>query len=666
MGMAHRLGYSEWQQALAEHFFDGRHVGRGFWLFIDDDVADGIGATLGVQDGASQLRDLGRAYVGSEAGSGIFTGSRHDRFWRWHDGDRSEAPPILPVLALSVLAASHMHASENASQTNYYRRFRELLDLPPRGGMPTGFDRTVVAYWRGLDEWAQSRTSEVGRLVIPAEPQPPYVGYPISQALWRQTDSDALGSALWEAIGEQVAGADVATLEHLARHLVVTVGVVPERARRVFTDAQFTELRMRVLEDIAGSPPPPETEAAGQARATRRQVVLHGRAGPRLDPRFAVERDERWPSTLRAMVDTGEEVVARTPPAVHGFYALDGIEPSDEVLREGFVLETEYGSWRFEPQDLYVLAPHSELGLATTQLERVDEAIILAPDDRPRGASWPRPVSDETVPAGWGRFDGVRPDGALDEELQTRLLEATRSHLELDGGLAIRPRTYLDFAPPDVVLPPELCERSAVDVIIDEVGWQLPPRRGRIVLGDLDLTEGRHTVRIGEGVTSLVITTGLAPSCVYDPEWAADLGDGHVMGAYLDPPPSPPTPRPVVVPSRAEEVLLIGSRVGEIAAPEHHAPPQWLVRTPVRTTDYEVRPSFDVVWVIERWHHRTVVRRITPLPPVEVAAAADESARWASVVRTYLGELDEEGPDAGLADHYLRVAAVIDSREGAP
>jgi hypothetical protein len=259
----------------------------------------------------------------------------------------------------------------------------------------------------------------------------------------------------------------------------------------------------------------------------------------------------------------------------------------------------------------------------------------------------------------------VRPDDALDEELQTRLLEAASSHLELDGGLPIRPRTYLDFAPPDVVLPPELCDRPTIDVVIDEVGWQVRPRRGRVVLGDLDLAEGRHSVRIGEAVTSFAITTGLAPSCIYDPEWAADLGDGRVMGAYLDPPPSPPTPRPVVVPGHAEEVLLVGSRVGEIGSPEHHAPPQWLVRTPVRTTDYEVRPSFDVVWVIERWQHRTVVRRITPLPPVEVEAAA-ESVRWASVVRTYLGELGEDGPGAGLADHYLRAAAVVDSREGAP
>lgn len=665
--MAKRLSYGEWQQALAHHFFDGRHVGRGFWLFVDDDVADSLGAVLGAQDGASQLRDLGRAYVGSEAGSGIFAGSLHDRFRRWYAGDRAEAPPILPVLALSVVAASHMHASENASQNNYYRRFRELLELPPSGGMPTGFDRTVVMYWRRLDEWAQSLMSELGRLVIPAEPQPPYVGYPISQALWRQTDSDALSSALWEALGDQVAGADVATLEHLSKHLVVTGEVVPERARRVFTDAQFTELRMRVLEDIAGSPPPPETEAAGQARAIKREVMLHGRAGPRLDPRFAVERDERWPATLRAVADTGEEVVARTPPAVHNFYALDGIEPTADVLREGFVLETEYGSWRFEPQELYVLAPHPELGLATTQLERVDEAIVLAPDNRPRGTRWPRPVSDETVPVGWGRYDGVRPDGVLDEELQTRLLEATGSHLELAGGLAIRPRTYLAFAPPEVVLPPELRDRVAVDVIIDEVGWQLRPQRGRVILSELNLDEGRHTIRIGEGITSLTTTTGLAPACTYDPEWAADLEVGRVMGAYLDPSPAPPAPRPVVVPSRAEEVLMVGARVGEITSPEHHAPPQWLVRTPVRTTDYEVRPDFEVVWVVERWQHRTVVRRITPLPPVEDAVAvAEPSVRWASVVSTYLGQLGEESADASLANHYLRVAAVVGSRGGAP
>jgi hypothetical protein len=660
--MTQRLSYSEWQQALAVHFFDGRHVGRGFWLFIDHDVADSLGATLGVQDGARQLRDLGRAYVGSETASGIFGGSPHDRFRRWHASDQAEAPPTLPILALSVLAASHMHASENASQSNYYRRFREMLDLPRRGGMPTGFDRSVVLYWRGLHNWAQAHAAEVGRLVIPARPQPPYVGYPISQALWRQADSDNLGSALWDALGKQVAGADVETLEHLACHLVVTVGVVPERARRVFTDAQFTELRMRVLEDIAGSPPPPETEAAGQARATRRQVVLHGRAGPRLAPRFAVARDEQWPTTLRAIADTGEDVVARTPPAVHSFYALDGIAPSDSVLREGFVLETEYGSWRFEPQELYVLAPHPELGLATTKLERVDEAIVLASDDRPRGAGWPRPVADQTVPAGWGRYDGVRPDGAHDEELQTRILEATSGHLELDGGLAIRPRTFLAVAPPDVVLPSELSDRPVVDVIVDEVHRQLRSWRGRISLSELDLAEGKHIVRIGEGVASLTITVGLAPACTYDSERAAELGGSRVMGAYLDPSPSPPSPRPVVVSSRAEEVLLVGARIGEIASPQHHAPPQWLVRTPIRTADYEVRPEFVVVWVIERWQHRTGVRLITPLNPVEDDLAAHEqSARWASVVRSNLAAIDEKGLDADLAERYLRVAAAVES-----
>lgn len=656
--MARRLSYDDWQDALAQEFLDGRHVGHGFWLFVDDDVADAVGASVGVQDGAAQLADLGRSYVSSESGMGIFAGGPWDRHQRWLGDGAQDVPPNLPVLALSVLAASRMQADDEVSQTNYYRRFRQLVGLRSSGGMPNGFDRTVVVFWRGLRDWARDREDRIGRLLIPEDPSPAFVGYPISQALWRRTDTDHLATALWEEVGDDLAGMAVDEIAPLARHLALRAEVVPARARRVFAEDRFVEVRDRILEDIVSTPPPPQTTAAERVRTTRRTVLLHGRAGPRLSLRFAVARDERWPATLRAKADTGENVVARTPPTVPGYYALDGVTPTAQVLREGFVLDTEYGQWRFEPQELYVLAPHSELGLATTQLDRVDEAIVLAPADHVRRTGWPRPVTDESLPPGWVRYDGVRPDQTGDDDLQVRLQEAVGGSLDLDGGLAIRPRTYLAFAPPDIVLPPALANQPAVEVEVDGDRWQLRPWGGHVRLRDLGLAEGRHTIRVGDGVIALTITEGIAPTCSFDAGHAAPLTHGRILGAYLDPLPPAPRPRPVVVSSRADEVVLLGARVGEVATPDHDAPPQWLARTPVQTTDHEVRPGFDVVWVIERWPNHTDRRLIADAPPIDALAAdPDATARWVDAVAAYLAEVPDGDAHRELAESYVRVAA---------
>lgn len=658
-----RLSYEDWQGLLEERFFSGAYVGRRFWLYVDGDILDELAATRGATQGTTQLIELGRNYVGQEGGPGIFTGAVQRGFAAWLAGEQEGPPPVLPVLALSVLAATRMKQSGRISQTNYYRRFRELLGLPPSGGQPRRFEESVVAYWKALKVWADNRRDTIGDLLIPVSPSPAYVGYPISQALWRQADTDRLAEALWHEYDEQLLDADLERVEPLAAQLVE--GLVSDRALQVFRDEQFREIRRGVLEDIIAAPP--ATASAGrQLRAATTPVLLRGHPGPQLRLAFVVERNRRWPDVLKGALDGTDHIIARAPPQLPDYYALEDVQVTDERLRSGFVIETDVGQWRFEPHALYVLSPHPQLGLATTRLGSADTAIVVAPADVERGAGWPRALADPTLPEGWVRFDGVDVTDGLAHDLAIHVVEARQPPLELDGGLTIRPRTYLPFALPRIRLPATLTTQDTVEATIDDATLRLPVRDRHAELHNLDLHEGRHTVQIGEAIASFVISQGLALACPFRADHAVGLSDVRVLGSYIDPLPDPPKPRPVVVSSRADEIVLLGGAVGQIDHPPPGDPPLFLRRTPVQALQHQVRPPFDVVWVIEQRRRGPKVRPVIPrAPTMDDTADPLAARRWAEAVRTYLEGTSPQDEYHTLAVQYTELATqIIDSAQG--
>ncbi|UJP40258.1 hypothetical protein [Cellulomonas palmilytica] len=185
--------YSWWSDSIRRAYFD--QAGKPCVLAVDD-------AELGrlAPDRDDAVADLVQAVLrvgGAPTSSDFFPGVMA-RFQRWRIGGRVELPPVLPLLALSVLAAHRMHGDGTYSKSNYYIRLSELLAA---GGAPGGpeeiraqverrFGR-VAEMWQGLDEYLR-RHPEHGESTIPERPRLTIIGYPMSQALVRRSDRAVL------------------------------------------------------------------------------------------------------------------------------------------------------------------------------------------------------------------------------------------------------------------------------------------------------------------------------------------------------------------------------------------------------------------------------------------------------------------------------------------
>ena len=186
--------YDEWNKAIAEYFISGMPRGTTIYLGVDEQVLMDIGAQFG-QSGASDVdwvEDFAEA-VKSECVIG-------DRVYleRIANYQSDQIPRCIGFLAAMVLAAHRMVAEETEettiSQINYFTRLRQVLGLShedggrPDGLLPAGVEESlwkIWEWWLVRNGWLSS--AERGENVVYM-----YINYPLSQALLRKGDKEAM------------------------------------------------------------------------------------------------------------------------------------------------------------------------------------------------------------------------------------------------------------------------------------------------------------------------------------------------------------------------------------------------------------------------------------------------------------------------------------------
>ncbi|MGH8525408.1 MAG: hypothetical protein ACREXY_14750, partial [Gammaproteobacteria bacterium] len=167
--------YARWQTLLTHTYFDGR-ADQPIVMFIDRDDIHELGDAG--EDAPRSLAMAVRRLVDVGRGASMFADVERLQS-SWSRGARAEPPPTLPVLALSVLAASEMRSDSEGARHNYYVRLArsmlpdgsdndiELLryNLSQRGA----FVR-VAGMWRRLHEWLGEQDGAFGTSTIPANP----------------------------------------------------------------------------------------------------------------------------------------------------------------------------------------------------------------------------------------------------------------------------------------------------------------------------------------------------------------------------------------------------------------------------------------------------------------------------------------------------------------
>lgn len=357
--------YAHWQTALAGRFLaerDGPVV-----LFVDDAELAQV-----VSDVADPGADLARAVLEmrpTDPDADFFVKvARACRLWK--RGDRTQPPPVLPVLALSVLAATRMHSDGHALSTNYYLRLAEALtpNATPgqldelRSEMRGQSFLDVVEMWSTLHDWIVAQNGRVGASTIRTdENRLTRVGYPLSQALLKRHDRAEL-TRFFQAMRIKKLG--VPDEEEILRGLDMWTRPDRNQLSGTFMEA----LRSEKLRPLLGSLVQAYAAAwDGLVLAVdgRRRLALRlGLDLERMTKRwlFPVEDGAVEVITLKGLsADQPPVILSQRPPS--RYYVAEGAPPvAPELIMQGMRLRGESFAAEFPKSPILIFTRDPQTG----------------------------------------------------------------------------------------------------------------------------------------------------------------------------------------------------------------------------------------------------------------------------------------------------------------
>jgi hypothetical protein len=389
--------YRSWQDALETRYLP---ESPGAWVifFVDDEELRYLAPRA--DDPASDL---------AAAAGEMLTWSRGDVFLpvrrqaaQWRLGPQADPPPVLPLLAASVLAASRMHADAQVAANNFYLRLAQVLrpGLPPpvqEQARRQLIDRAddLAAFWRDLDRWLRDNGGR-GRSTIRAHSKLTRIGYPLSQAVVRWSDRAVL-THFFAALGLPEAGVPA------ARAVLTCLRIWAERPRGI-SQAMMNWLGNDEMADMVA-------EVVHGLAESWDGAVLDPRGLRRLEFRLVLDLAEgqaRWAVPAVQGVDSdlltdahGAFAIAVSRQRYSDFYELSGALPSViDTLRHGLKVSGESTAATIEPAQALVLRDNPSVGgwLAQASIEPFAEQVLVVEASLQRHAE--RMLS-EAADAGW-------------------------------------------------------------------------------------------------------------------------------------------------------------------------------------------------------------------------------------------------------------------------
>lgn len=474
--------YLWWQEKLANFFLvpqDGPLV-----LFVDDDELRKIAPD--VDDPAYDLAQAVRDASSREPGEyfGRIASARRE----WVRGDRASPPPVLPVLALTVLAATRMRSDGQALSTNYYWRLAESIEPGASASrvreLKAEVDGSsfldVVDMWCAFDAWIGEQGGRVGVSTIRTHDRLTRIGYPRSQALLTRNDRAELTrffAAL--AISEYGLPDEGSMLKALEVWTSTRSNRLGDTFMEALLDAETQGLIAAVVLACAGA-----WDGHVITKDGRRRIAI----------KLGIDLEDWTTTWLFPVQDAAVESVTLTglargdgpltltvnPPSK--YYAADAApDVASDLITHGFRLQGSEYAAEFPKSEVLIFARDADTGAwsSTSGITPYETHIIAATGAESRALAR---VLDAAAEIGWtarkqgGRpllpgfflFEGVRftDDSALQEAL--RVEPGLRAFgvaptfvprarfvrgLPLDRDLA--PNHYLVGGEPDLLLPTE-------------------------------------------------------------------------------------------------------------------------------------------------------------------------------------------------------------------
>lgn len=562
--------YEQWQKLLADVFLHPHHGPTVF--FVDDSE---LGRLNPGEDSARNLSAAVRCRLRLTAGRSMFNPLLM-AYRRWQRGPKVEPPPVLPVIAISVLAATRMRSDKAARSTNYYLRLAQTI-LPD--GTDSGLEALrrdleerraflhVVDMWVGLHHWIEGQQGDVGTSTIPEVPHPSRIGYPLSQALVRQSDRASL-TRLFQALN--LSPGDSPSPETLLRALDIWA----EDGRNRLSEAFMGALADSQMRSLLGS------VVVAHARAWDGRVVT-SEGKQNIAVKLSIDLDTwqtRWLFPVpkggpRTLVLAGqEESQGVTLSAVEGReYYTDHNAPAVTFSRvcSGFQLRGGEFAAVFPPSGLVFFSPDPQTGawssvpgmvpyeehvVAVISQHAVDFRRLL---EEAAAEGWRRvPQRRSFLIEGYELFQRVRFfDGQALRDVLSRLpglrtigaVSEVVPRAKLVHGLpvasSISAHHYLSGGAPDLLLPFGREHRIAT-VTLDGRRDRVPANGFPLPIRRFVDEAGRHVVQ-ADGQELVFTTVGEGPDPA-PPAGTARLGwtssgqmsesnqaDAAVMGALV-------------------------------------------------------------------------------------------------------------------------------------
>ncbi len=658
--------YAVWQERLAREFFTDRRQ-QPVVMFVDRDQLNEL-ADQG-EDGPRSLASAVRELVDIAAGNEMFMSVAAAQR-RWERGDHLAPPPTLPVLAITVLAASEMRARTNIAKTNYYLPLAEALTpeepASVRESVHTSLSglafAPVVDMWKRISAWLAERNGELGISTIPDNPGHwTRIGYPLSQTLLRRSDRAAL-SRLFGRLNLKQAG--VPGPESLLTRLQLWVTGRSQGFSQTFlravADPDLRDLIKPLVHDLA-------TSWDGK--------VVTPEGLRRLDIRLTVQPTRRlsWWSipavadapndVLKGAADGHEFTAAITHTVGDKYYKLTGLPAiTPGLLTTGFSAKGATSLAEFRPSDLLVfiadpnaggwisvdvLRPYEEYIFAARKglEDDVKAALDLAADRDFRKIN--ESASHQFL-RGYVLFDRVSFSDRTRHNDALSLLQLKSAgtlqfgdalQARLVGGLPllgeVSKNTYLAGGEPDLELPSSETARPVL-VAVDGQYQPFQVSMFSIPLNVVSHDIGAHKVETDEGDSlEFHVVEGVGadatPTGVGSLGWAdGELGptsSGSICGAATG---SAPTPD-VILAWRTAKMTWLISHAGRAQAITPPKAPAFLGDN--ASTCFEVHRGAGA-WLVQKFQTRWDVVPLKASEPEFGQLTPDDLAFWRAAPRS--------------------------------
>lgn len=511
------IGYDDWQALLAEEFFQQLPGNPPVVMFLDDEGVGGLCPAC--PDAMGSLRSAVIAELQRTDGHTVFT-RIHRRVAAWSKGGRNEPPPVLPLLALTVVAASRMRNDATFSAKAYYPRLAELLS-PSLGsedvlarGVKKHFDE-VAEMWQRLHCWIMDNQHRLGPSTIGTHPRFHKVGYPLSQAVLRTSDRELLGEFFERIHLDKRSMPPAEELLRLLRFWLDRPRGVSTTFQALLDQGSADTLLMDLVHKLA--------EAY--------QGPAHSSGRVRLQLRLRIDLEAwqiSWAIPVHEALNADElsfhdgSTVSIAKPDYGSAYKVQpaSFEDDADLLERKFRANGRGSVLVKDKQDVWILSvdPTSGKWQSVDAMEPGHEHLLMVRETRratftdllsQKAAPGYRKLRNQMVP-GWDLYADVvlagnTGAGSTREDGLAQVLEADIAPVpRLVNGLPLRTdvggRHYLRGGEPDLAVPTGGTTKN-VSVVLDGVSQVLKANGVPLPLryfGPMD--EGKHSVEV-DGIT---------------------------------------------------------------------------------------------------------------------------------------------------------------------